>query len=103
MTINARLLQMEWLFYEKGMQSVWNELRRIAQSTLGTGWTSGKPAGVTLLGDIELTNTTHLTTTAGQPNTGAPVFAGSDAPGWGSGQQQNPPPANIRPPTLDQP
>lgn len=101
MTINARLLQMEWLFYEKGMQSVWNELRRIAQSTLGSGFT-GKPGGVTLLGDIDLAVATHLTATANQPNTGAPIFPGDSPPGWGSGQQQVAG-TNTRPPTLDQP
>jgi hypothetical protein len=102
-TITTRLNQMEWLFYEKGMQSVWNELKRWAESTLGSGFT-GKPGGVTVLGDIDTTLATHLAPTAGVPNTGAPnLVPGSNAPGWGSGQQQNPPPAAIRPPTLDQP
>jgi hypothetical protein len=102
MTLTVRLAQLEWWFYEKGGQSIWNELKRAAESTLGTGFT-GKPAGVTLLGDIDFANTTHLAATANVPNTGAPIPAGANAPGWGSGQQQNPPPANIRPPTLDQP
>jgi|SRR5215472_13672004 len=101
MTLNNRLLQMEWLFYEKGMQSVWNELRRAAQSTLGSGFT-GKPAGVTLLGDVDLANATHLAATSGQPNTGAPIPFGDQAPGWGFGQQQIAG-TNTRPPTLDQP
>lgn len=102
MTLTARILQMEWWFYEKGGQSLWNELRRATASTLGTGFT-GKPAGVTLLGDIDLANVTHLSPNAAVANTGAPIPAGGQAPGWAYGQQQNPPPANIRPPTLDNP
>jgi hypothetical protein len=92
MTLNARLLQMEWLFYEKGMQSVFNELRLFANSLPGGNVTI---TGGRTFGALDLAATADVA--------GAPIAPRTNAPGWGSGQQQNPPPANIRPPTLDQP
>jgi len=101
MTFKNRLVQMNWWFYEQGGQSIWNELMRFAESTLGSGFT-GKPAGVTLVGDIDLALTTHVAATAGAPNTGAPIQSGVNAPGWGFGQQHVPG-TNTSPPTIDQP
>jgi hypothetical protein len=72
MDFATRVTQWEWLFYEKGLQMAWNELRRFA--------------AVSGIGTTEMPSPT--------PDT---------APGWGFGQQQNPPPANIRPPTLTAP
>lgn len=97
MTLANRLAQMEWLFYEKGMGAIWNELRRFSESTIGT------LTGATTFGAIDLANATMVQATANIPNTGAPIIVGGQAPGWGFGQQQNPPPAAIRPPTLNQP
>jgi hypothetical protein len=104
MTFNNRLLQMEWMFYEKGMQSVWNELRRFAQSTVATNFTTtgGITLGTSKFGDIDLANVNAVAPTAGQPTTGAPIPIGDQAPGWGFGQQHVPG-TNTRPPTLDQP
>jgi hypothetical protein len=101
MTFKNRLLVMEWWFYEKGGQSIFNELMRAAESTLGSGFT-GKPGGVTLLGDIDLANATHLSATANVAGTGAPIQSGVNQPGWDFGQQQIPG-TNVRPPTIDQP
>ena len=92
MTLTNRLLQLEWLFYEKGLQSVWNELRRFAASAGGTNVTI---SGGRTFGALDLAVAADVAN--------APIQPGSNAPGWGFGQQQNPPPANIRPPTLDQP
>jgi len=104
MTLKNRLLVMEWLFYEKGLQSAWNELMRFAESTVASTFTStgGITLGTSKFGDIDLANTNAVAATAGVAGTGAPIQPGVDNPGWDFGQQQIPG-TNVRPPTLDQP
>jgi hypothetical protein len=93
--LNARLLQLEWLFHEKGMDAAWNELRKFAQSTIGN------LAGTTVFGDIDLASAVMVTATAGVPNTGAPIPPGANIPGWGGTSfataPQGPPNVTLQP------
>lgn len=65
-TLLQYLDSLRWVFFEKGMQRVWNDLYRIAQSTTGATY------GSALLGNLVVTagGAGGVTATSGRSNSG---------------------------------
>lgn len=65
-TLLQYLDSLRWYFFEKGMQRVWNDLYRVAQSTTGATY------GSALLGNLVVTagGASGISATSGRANSG---------------------------------